>query len=74
MIQKNAFIIDDGLSSFYVCSMFKTQRDIWKHLMLESGLINKEVQKFVNTGQVDIVDRYLSRAQYEESETAYAGS
>ena len=38
----------------------------------ESGIITKEVQHFVDTGQVSIVDRYLSKAQTEEALTAQA--
>ncbi len=61
-----------ALRTFYDCTFFRTQRDTWKHLNHESGIITREAQKFVNTGQRSIVDRYLSKAQTEEAETAQA--
>jgi outer membrane protein len=61
-----------ALQTFYECAFFRTQSDTWSHLGQESGRITKEAQKFVNTGQRSIVDRYLSKAQTEEAETAEA--
>lgn len=61
-----------ALQTFYDCAFFRTQRDTWGHLSKESGIITNEAQKFVNTGQRSIVDRYLSKAQTEEAQTAQA--
>jgi len=61
-----------ALQTFYDCAFFRTQRDTWGRLSHESGIITKEAQKFVNTGQRSIVDRYLSKAQTEEAQTAQA--
>ena len=46
--------------------------DIWAELAKDSAMITKEAQHFVDTGQVSIVDRYLSKAQTEEARTAKA--
>ncbi len=43
-----------------------------ERLTHESGIITKEAQHFVDTGQVSIVDKYLSKAQTEEAQTAQA--
>jgi outer membrane protein TolC len=61
-----------ALQAFYACAFFKTQRDKWGYLAHESSIITKEAQHFVNTGQRSIVDRYLSKAQTEEAQTAQA--
>lgn len=61
-----------ALQTYYECTYFRTERDIWKELIYELAIITKEVQRFVNTGQVTIVDRYLSLAQLEEAQTAHA--
>lgn len=61
-----------ALETFYDCAFFRTQRDTWGQLSHESGIITHEAQKFVNTGQRSIVDRYLSKAQTEEAQTAQA--
>ncbi|SRR5579883_426888 len=61
-----------ALETFYDCAFFKTQSDTWGSLSHESGIITDEAQKFVNTGQRSIVDRYLSKAQTEEAQTAQA--
>jgi outer membrane protein TolC len=61
-----------ALQTYYDCSFFRTQRDVWKHLSHESQIITREAQKFVNTGQRSIVDRYLSKAQTKEAQTAEA--
>ena len=52
-----------ALQTYYECSFFRTQQDTWGFLAHESGIITKEAQHFVDTGQVSIVDRYLSKAQ-----------
>lgn len=59
-----------ALKKFYECAFFKTQRELWTYLEGESGIITKEVESFVNTGQRSIVERYLSKAQTEEA-TSY---
>jgi len=61
-----------ALQTFYECAFFRTERDIWMRLSGESGIITKEAQHFVDTGQRSIVDRYLSKAQTEEARTAAA--
>jgi len=61
-----------ALEIYYECSFFRSQRDIWAELTHHSAMITKEAQHFVDTGQVSIVDRYLSKAQTEEAQTAEA--
>ena len=59
-----------ALQTYYECAFNRTQSEIWGTLVGESGLITKEACHFVDTGQVSIVDRYLSSAQTEEARTA----
>lgn len=61
-----------ALEIYYECAFFRSQRDIWAELSHHSAMITKEAQHFVDTGQVSIVDRYLSKAQTEEAQTAEA--
>ncbi len=61
-----------ALQTFYECTFFQAQQKKWEILAKESCIITKEAQHFVNTGQRSIVDRYLSKAQTEEAETAQA--
>ena len=60
-----------ALQTFYNCAFFRSQRDTWEELRHESGIITNQAQKFVNTGQRSIVDRYLSKAQTELAQTAH---
>lgn len=60
-----------ALQTYYECAFYKTERDIWANLWRESAKITKEVRHFVNTGQISIVDKYLSKAQTEEAITWY---
>lgn len=61
-----------ALQTFYECTFFRTQQNKWGRLEKESSIITKEAQHFVDTGQRSIVDRYLSKAQTEEAQTAQA--
>lgn len=61
-----------ALVTYFDCTFFHTQQDTWKLLAEESGVITKEAEHFVNTGQRSIVDRYLSKAETEEAQTAQA--
>lgn len=61
-----------ALQTYYECAFDRSQSEVWGRLVGESGLITREAQHFVNTGQVSIVDRYLSSAQTEEAKTAQA--
>ena len=61
-----------ALQTYYECSFYRTAQAIWERLSHESGIITKEVHHFVDTGQVSIVDKYLSKAQTEEAQTAQA--
>jgi len=61
-----------ALQAFYQCAKFKKQRDSWAYLAKESGIINKEAKRFVETGQRSIVDNYLSESQTQEALTAHA--
>lgn len=61
-----------ALQIYYQCAEFRTLRDTWANLSQESAIITKEVQHFVNTGQVSIVDRYLSKAETAQALTAKA--
>jgi outer membrane protein len=61
-----------ALQLYYECAKYRTLYDIWSCLNKESLIINKEAEHFVNTGQVSIVDRYLSRAETQQTTTAKA--
>lgn len=61
-----------ALETYYECSGYRNQRDAWAQLRKDSAVITREITQFVNTGQRSIVDKYLSQAQTEEAETAYA--
>lgn len=61
-----------ALRAFYECTFYNTQRLKWENLAKESAIITREATRFVDTGQRSIVDRYLSKAQTEEAQTAQA--
>lgn len=60
------------LQIYYECAKFRTLQNIWSELSKESAIVTKEALHFVDTGQVSIVDRYLSQAETEEALTAKA--
>ncbi len=59
----------DILQTFYECSRFRSEHEVWDSIHGEIELVTKEVVRFVNTGQRSVVDRYLSQAQVEEART-----
>lgn len=58
------------IESYFSCNLNRSQFEIWKELLQQSQLIEKEVDRFVKTGQRSIVDRYLSESQIEQSTTS----
>lgn len=59
----------DVLRTFYACSRFRSEHEIWNGLHGEIQLVAKEVVRYVDTGQRSIVDKYLAQAQVEEART-----
>jgi outer membrane protein TolC len=59
----------DILRTFYDCSRFRSEHEVWDGLHGEIELVAKEVVKYVATGQRSIVDKYLAQAQVEEART-----
>jgi outer membrane protein TolC len=47
----------------------RSQQEAWEELSRDTELVSREVDRFVNTGQRSIVDRYLARAQKEQATT-----
>ena len=60
---------EDVLQTFYECSRFRSEHEVWDSLHGETELVAKEVSRFVDTGQRSVVDRYLSQGQVEEART-----
>jgi len=59
----------DVLQTFYACSRYRSEHEVWDGLYGATELVAKEVLRFVDTGQRSVVDRYLSEAQVEEART-----
>ncbi|MFI5349178.1 MAG: TolC family protein [Elusimicrobiota bacterium] len=59
----------DILRTFYACSRFRSEHEVWDSLHGETEIVAKEVVKYVETGQRSIVDKYLALAQVEEART-----
>jgi outer membrane protein len=57
------------LRTFYACSRFRSEHEVWDGLHGETELAAKEVEKYVGTGQRSVVDKYLAQAQVEEART-----
>jgi outer membrane protein TolC len=57
------------IQAFVDCALNRSQEEAWKELALDTDLVSHEVDRFVNTGQRSIVDRYLARAQKEQATT-----
>jgi outer membrane protein TolC len=74
-LQREGFEVDkysvdlDVLRTFYDCSRFRSEHEVWDGLHGEIELVAKEVVKYVGTGQRSIVDKYLAQAQVEEART-----
>lgn len=74
-LQRVGFQVDrygvdlDALRTFYACSRFRSEHEVWDGLHGEIELVAKEVVKYVGTGQRSIVDKYLAQAQVEEART-----
>ena len=60
---------EDILRTFFACSRFRSEHEVWDSLHDETELVAKEVVKYVETGQRSIVDKYLAQAQVEEART-----
>jgi outer membrane protein len=74
-LQREGFEVDryavdlDVLRTFYSCSRFRSEHEVWDGLHDETEIVAKEVVKYVATGQRSIVDKYLAQAQVEEART-----
>lgn len=60
------------LEAYFDCVLNRAQKESWSQLAKDSALVAKEVDRFVQTGQRSIVDRYLSNLQKEEALTQTA--
>ena len=69
-IEVDRYSVDlDVLQTFYACSRFRSEHEVWDSLHGEIELVANEVAKYVATGQRSVVDRYLAQAQVEEART-----
>lgn len=74
-LQRVGFQVDrygvdlDVLRTFYACSRFRSEHEVWDGLHGEIQLVANEVVKYVGTGQRSVVDKYLAQAQVEEART-----
>lgn len=74
-LQREGFQVDryaidlDVMRTFYACSRFRSESEVWQGLHDETELVAKEVDKYVATGQRSVVDKYLAQAQVEEAQT-----
>ena len=69
-IEVDKYSVDlDILQTYYACSRFRSEHEVWDGLHGEIELVAKEVVKYVATGQRSIVDKYLAQAQVEEART-----
>ena len=59
----------DVLRTFYACSRFRSEHEVWNSLHDETEIVSLEVGKYVDTGQRSVVDKYLAQAQVEEART-----
>ena len=59
----------DVLQTFYACSRFRSEHEVWDGLHDEIEIVANEVAKYVATGQRSVVDKYLAQAQVEEART-----
>jgi outer membrane protein TolC len=68
--QINRYQVEETLiATFMDCTLNRAQEETWKELTRDTDLVSHEVERFVNTGQRSIVDRYLARAQQEQAKT-----
>jgi outer membrane protein TolC len=68
--QMSRYQTEETVIAAYVdCSLNRSQEEAWEDLARDSELVAHEVERFVNTGQRSIVDRYLARAQKEQATT-----
>ncbi|HXT01843.1 MAG TPA: TolC family protein [Elusimicrobiota bacterium] len=68
--QVDRYAVDlDVLRTFYACSRFRSEHEVWDGLHGEIELVAQEVVKYVGTGQRSVVDKYLAQAQVEEART-----
>jgi outer membrane protein TolC len=68
--QINRYQTEQGLiTAFMDCALNRAQESTWQELSQDTSLVVREVERFVNTGQRSIVDRYLARAQQEQAKT-----
>lgn len=61
-----------ALKTYYECMNDVTQQQVWRKLSQISDVITNQAKHFVNTGQVSIVDKYLSETETEEARTLEA--
>jgi len=54
------------------CVRYRSLLETWGQVEKEAGQVDREVKRFVATGQRSIVDKYLARAQVEQAQTAVA--
>jgi len=72
LTQNNADI--QAARLYFECARYQSQFEAWSFVVSQAQLVSKEVERFVRTGQRSVVERYLSRSQLEEAQTAQTDS
>lgn len=62
----------EALQVYYSCARYRSLKDTWSLVSRESDVVDREVRRFVKTGQRSVVERYLVESQTQEAETAVA--
>jgi outer membrane protein len=60
------------IQDYFDCVLNRAQKETWSEIAKDSGLVTKEVDRFVRTGQRSVVDRYLADLQKEQALTQSA--
>ena len=61
-------IARETTDAYFRCVSAKTSIEYWKQIATHAKVISEEVNKFVKTGQKSVVEKYLSKSQFDEYE------
>jgi outer membrane protein TolC len=60
------------IQAYFSCTLNRSQKTIWTRLQNNADVVEREVDRFVQTGQRSVVDHYLAETQKQEARTAAA--
>jgi outer membrane protein TolC len=60
------------IQAYFSCALDRSQKTIWTRLQNDADVVEREVDRFVKTGQRSVVDHYLAETQKQEARTAAA--